>query len=270
MTWLDEQTIPIGRGQSLSPFWHCFGANSCKIELATIVSMLMHSRTMLLPINTHDPTRPLIIGDGNVTWQQLQKLDFVRRLVPCLNINLRISYEDAVTTAHEAFQATGIELLKLEVLEPELKVSNDTQLVRAAGILMDDGFRILPLITANLDAARELVKLGVPLLRVQGSPIGSGHGIYDPDALRAIISLGVPVILDCGIGTADHVKQAMQLGCAGFLVDYLLFKNGEPVEAVRQLRADLEGKETVCGDPFCIADHEGEEAWQEWFDHSRV
>ena len=31
----------------------------------------------------------------------------------------------------------------------------------------------------------------------------------------------------------------MKLGCAGFLVDYLLFKDGEPVEAIKELRRDL-------------------------------
>ena len=72
--WFDTPSIDVGRGQLLTPFWHCFGANACEIDRETILPMVMQSKSNLLPVNTHRRERGLVIGDGYENWQRLQPL----------------------------------------------------------------------------------------------------------------------------------------------------------------------------------------------------
>src|SRR5690606_41686914 len=58
-----------------------------------------------------------------------------------------------------------------------------------------------------------------------GSPIGSGHGILNPNNLRICLEYlkendpDYPVIVDAGVGTASDVAIAMELGCDGVLLN---------------------------------------------------
>jgi thiazole synthase len=271
MHWLDERTIDVGRGQRLNGFWHCFGAYATKIKYDQIVQMLMASKTALFPLNTHRmETDGLVIGDGAVTWEQLRHLYFVDHLVPCLNINLRKTAADAVSVTKRAFAWSGVDLLKLEVLNSDDEsVADDEEVTAAAEELIHDGFRVMPLITASYDVAKQLCDAGVTVLRVQGSPIGSGRGIDDPDEVSAICSLPVPVVLDCGIGSADHVREAFRLGCRGFLVDWMLFKDEDPVGAIYELKRQLQHIPACDGRPCVCDDAEGQRAWREWADVER-
>jgi thiazole synthase len=271
MHWLDRRTIDVGRGQRLNPFWHCFGAYATKIKYDDIVATLMASGTALFPLNTHRLEKDgLVIGDGAVTWEQIRRLYFVDRLVPCLNINLQKTTADAVRVTRRAFAWSGVDLLKLEVLsDKDERVADDGQVVAAAAELAREGFRVMPLITANLDAAKQLVQEGVTVIRVQGSPIGTGEGINDPDTVREICQLGVPVVLDCGIGSAEHVREAFELGCQGFLVDWMLFKDGDPVMAIRRLKRDLNHQATCSGEPCQCVPQSDRDMWVEAFERGR-
>jgi thiazole synthase len=96
----------------------------------------------------------------------------------------------------------------------------------ATEMLAKDGFTVMPLLDPLPGLARALsMEPNVPVIRVMGSPIGSGRGIDNPDMLAETCQQStVPVILDGGIGSADHARQALELGCAGFLVNSTLFK----------------------------------------------
>ncbi len=238
--WFDTPSIPIGRGQLLTPFWNCFGSGGYEVTEHQILSIILNTKSNLLPVNTHRGTNFLNIGEGEVRWDWIADYQIIRDQIPCLNINLNTTWQDACSVAQYAFDKSGIDLLKLEVLHENLTVADTRQVVLAAEVLLDQGFRVLPLIQANPHAAVKLYEMGCPLVRVQGSAIGSGNGILWPAQVKACAE-AVPTILDCGIGSVDHILKGMELGCKGFLVNHMLFKDGQPVKAVKDLRKALIG-----------------------------
>ena len=218
-----DRTIDLGEHGKVNALWHCFGVRDEIVDFGMACRMLDASGTSLLPINTNQ-FRPLI-GHGDVTWEQFKPEAEARGLVPCLNINLQTSAAAAVAQAVNFRKATGISLLKLEVLDADDDCdSNDAACIDATSILMDDGFKVMPLISADPTAAATILDIGVPLLRVMGSPIGSGRGIVDADCVALICEdADVPVILDGGIGSPGDARFALELGCDGFLVNSALF-----------------------------------------------
>lgn len=232
-----EPMLNLGSGQIVNTFWHCFGTpNTPPVDRETVLRMLEASGTRLLPINT-DQDR-LRVGHGDVAWRDMRGVADDMGLVSCLNINLRTSAGQAIDAAEWARQATGIDLLKLEVLDPGLTTSRDGQVVDATEELLNRGFRVMPLILANPGAAQQLADMQVPVLRIMGSPIGSGLGILSPALILWIVELGVPVILDGGIGTIDQAREALDLGCAGVLLNSCLF-DGDPADNLRRFREAL-------------------------------
>ena len=242
--WWERRWIRVG-DHELNSLWHCFGVERETVSLETAIAMLDASRTALLPINTHAlrrrPSRDaLLIGHGEVSFDVFCDAYPADRLIPCLNINLQTRAEDAVELAVQARELSGISLLKLEVLQPDFRTSNDEALLDATRELTRlGGFTIMPLLSANPAVAEELVRLGVPLLRVMGSPIGSRRGVEDPEALRRIVSLGVPVIVDGGLGSVEDLVAAVELGAAGGLINSLLFVDDDPARTMAEFVEEL-------------------------------
>jgi thiazole synthase ThiGH ThiG subunit len=237
--WWERRWIRVGQ-HKVNSLWHCFGVEHETVSLETAIAMLDASRTALLPINTHALRRhasrdALLIGHGDVSFDAFRAAYPADRLVLCLNINLQTRAADAVELAVLARELSGISLLKLEVLRPDLRTSNDEALLDATRELTRrGGFTIMPLLSANVCVAEKLIGLGVPLLRVMGSPIGSRRGVEDPDALREIVSLGVPVIVDGGLGSVDDLVAAVELGAAGGLINSLLFAEDDPARTMAE------------------------------------
>lgn len=273
MTWVDERTIDVGRGQKVNALWHCFGVKHEVVDRKTALAMLRASQTALLPINCHrvfevqpiyGPKLPYgepLIGHGDIRWGEFQPLAESMGLIPCLNINLQTSASQAVLLARIVHEQTGIDLLKLEVLSEDHSESNDDALLEAAGKLVEDGFRVMPLVSDSVEHARALAEMDVPLLRVMGSPIGSGRGIDHPRRIQEIVALGKPVILDGGIGYIGHALQALRLGCAGLLVNSMLFKGDDPVGTLRHVRSALKQWTPEWEGPILTASEE--EGWEQ-------
>jgi thiazole synthase len=63
-----------------------------------------------------------------------------------------------------------------------------------------------------------------------GSLIGSGLGLLNPRYIRLIVEQAeVPIIVDAGVGTASDVALAMELGCAGVLMNTAIAHAQNPV-----------------------------------------
>lgn len=236
-----QQTIQLDN-LSLSRLWHCFGTERHRVPMDLVLRLLDTSKTNVLPINTHrlDASRKrdaLEHGFGGVTYDGLHGHRDLGAYVKMLNINLRTSPAAAVEAAKIAFGMTGERVLKLEVLEPRLRQSQDLAVVEAARILRswEPSLVILPLLSTNPDAARAAVDAGCPLIRIMGSSIGSRAGIEDEPGFAEICSLPVPVVLDGGIGRPAHLERAFALGAQGALVNSVLFDDGrEPVEVMSE------------------------------------
>jgi thiazole synthase len=73
------------------------------------------------------------------------------------------------------------------------------------------------------------------------SLIGSGMGILNPWNLRLIIAEAkVPVLVDAGVGTASDAAIAMELGCAGVLMNTAIALAQDPVRMARAMKLGVE------------------------------
>lgn len=145
---------------------------------------------------------------------------------------------DAVLTAKLAREALDTNWVKLELIgDHETLYPDVEQLVQAAAELVADGFVVLPYCNDDPVTCRKLADVGCSAVMPLGSLIGSGMGIRNPSMLELICrSSPVPVILDAGIGTASDAAMAMELGCAGVLLNSAIAKAHQPVTMAAAMR----------------------------------
>ena len=129
--------------------------------------------------------------------------------------------EDAIRTCRLAREAGLSDFVKLEVLGDEKTLFPDNEeLLKAAKILIKEGFTVLPYTTDDPIICKKLEDLGCAAVMPLGAPIGSGLGIRNPYNIRIILeTVSVPVIVDAGVGTASDAAVAMELGCHGVLMN---------------------------------------------------
>jgi thiazole synthase len=83
--------------------------------------------------------------------------------------------------------------------------------------------------------------MGCPAVMPLAAPIGSGLGIRNPTNIRIILeTVSVPVIVDAGVGTASDAAIAMELGCAGVLMNSGIAGAADPVKMARAMRLGVE------------------------------
>ncbi len=129
--------------------------------------------------------------------------------------------DEAVRLARLA-RAAGLEpWVKLELTpEPRYLLPDPVETLRAAEILVKDGFIVLPYIQADPVLAKRLEEVGTATVMPLGAPIGSNRGVRTRDMLRIIIEQAtVPVVVDAGLGAPSHTAEAMELGADAVLVN---------------------------------------------------
>jgi thiazole synthase len=230
--------------------FHCFGAKpEHRVDADLAVDMLRASGCRYLAVNTHniddlDNGDDLPIGYWTATFGSVRKMtDGEIDLTPVLNINHPTTEAEAVRRARRAVELTGVRIIKLEVLDDGLTESSNDAVVAAARTLIGDGLEVWPLITADRAAFDACVGLGCTMVRVMGSPIGARRGI-DAGRMRAIESMladsPVPVMLDGGVGSREHVVAAAAMGFPAILVNSCLFGAGtDPAAMLRDFRTAL-------------------------------
>ena len=140
--------------------------------------------------------------------------------------------EDAIRTLKLARELLdGHKLVKLEVLgDPHTLFPNVRETIRAAEMLVKDGFDVMVYTSDDPIVARELEAIGCVAIMPLASLIGSGMGILNPWNLQLIIDQAkVPVLVDAGVGTASDASIAMELGCAGVLMNTAIALAKDPV-----------------------------------------
>ena len=138
---------------------------------------------------------------------------------------------DAVLTAKLAREALETDLVKLEVIgDPTTLFPDNEETVRAAELLVQAGFVVLPYCGDDPIACRKLQDAGCAAVMPLAAPIGSGQGIRNPEKLHLIReAVDVPVIVDAGVGTASDAAVAMELGCDGVLMNTAIAGADDPV-----------------------------------------
>jgi thiazole synthase len=150
--------------------------------------------------------------------------------------------DDAVRTLRLAREAGGWNLVKLEVLgEARTLYPDMAETLRATEILVKDGFDVMVYCADDPIAAKKLEDLGACAIMPLGSLIGSGLGIQNPVTIRMIIEAAkVPVLVDAGVGTASDAAAAMELGCAGVLMNTAIAEAKDPVLMARAMKLAIE------------------------------
>ena len=140
--------------------------------------------------------------------------------------------DDAVRTLRLGRELLdGHPLCKLEVLgDPSNLFPNMPETLKAAEILVKDGFQVMVYCADDPIQAQMLEDIGCVAVMPLASLIGSGMGIVNPWNLRLIIDkLKVPVLVDAGVGTASDAAVAMELGCDGVLMNSAIALAKDPV-----------------------------------------
>ena len=151
--------------------------------------------------------------------------------------------EDAVRTCRLARELLdGHDLVKLEVLGDEKTLFPDViQTLKAAEILIKDGFKVMVYTSDDLLIAKELEAMGCVAVMPLAAPIGSGLGIRNPYNIRFIVEeLKVPVLVDAGVGTASDAALAMELGCDGVLMNTAIAGAQNPVLMASAMKKAIE------------------------------
>ena len=129
--------------------------------------------------------------------------------------------EEAVRLARLARAAGMPAWIKLEVTpDPRYLLPDPTETLKAAAVLVADGFTVLPYINADPVLAKRLEEAGCATVMPLGSWIGSNQGLRTKDAIRIIVEQAtVPVVVDAGLGAPSHAAEAMEMGVDAVLVN---------------------------------------------------
>ena len=167
-------------------------------------------------------------------------LDFIDRSKYVVLPNTAGCYDaaSAIRTAELARDVLDTPLVKLEVLgDAKTLLPDPVGTLEASRELVKQGFHVLVYTSDDPRLAVRLAELGVKSVMPAGSPIGSGQGILNANAIRIILELvNVPVIVDAGVGTASDVAIAMELGAAGVLLNTGIASAREPLRMAAAMR----------------------------------
>ncbi len=186
-------------------------------------------------VNLTDKDKPMLVD-----YLDPEKYTYLPNTAGCFTA------EDAIRTLRLAREAGGWNLVKLEVLSDKKTLYPDMQeTLRAAELLIKDGFEVMVYCTDDPVYARRLEDAGCCAIMPLGAPIGSGLGIQNPVNIRLIVEQStVPVLVDAGVGTASDAAIAMELGCDGVLMNTAIAEAKDPIKMASAMRhAVIAGRE---------------------------
>lgn len=162
------------------------------------------------------------------------------RLLP--NTSGAKTAQEAVFAARLAREALGTHWVKLEI-HPDVKylLPDPIETLKAAEILVKEGFVVLPYCGADPVLCKRLEEVGCAAVMPLGAPIGSNLGLRTRDFLQIIIEQAkVPVVVDAGIGAPSHALEAIELGADAVLVNTAIAVARSPVQMAQAFRLAVE------------------------------
>jgi thiazole synthase len=182
-------------------------------------------------------------GKSLLDFLDLKKLTILPNTAGCF------SAEDAIRHARLARELLsnlgnpGADWVKLECLgDKKTLLPDPVDTLKATEQLVKDGFTVLVYTSDDPMQAKRLKVAGAASVMPAGSPIGSGQGVLNPNAIRIILEYlkdgdpDYPVIVDAGVGTASDVSAAMELGCDGVLLNTAIAGAKDPVRMAYAMR----------------------------------
>lgn len=175
---------------------------------------------------------------GDNILAPLQKLGV--KLLP--NTSGAKTAEEAIFAAQLAREALGTHWVKLEI-HPDVKylLPDAVETLKAAEILVKQGFVVLPYCGADPVLCKRLEEVGCAAVMPLGAPIGSNQGLLTREFLQIIIEQArVPVIVDAGIGTPSQAADALEIGADAVLVNTAIAVAGDPVAMAQAFKLAVE------------------------------
>ncbi len=171
-------------------------------------------------VNLSNPDEPMLVD-----FIDPKKVTYLPNTAGCY------TGEEAMRTLRLAREAGGWSLVKLEVLGDRKTLYPDMiETLRATEILAKDGFEVMVYCSDDPLMAKRCENAGAVAIMPLAAPIGSGLGVQNPINIRLIIEQSdVPVLVDAGVGTASDAAVAMELGCAGVLMNTAIAEARNPV-----------------------------------------
>lgn len=171
-------------------------------------------------------------------------LDFIdaKKYLLLPNTSGAMNAEEACRLARLARAAGLGHWLKLEIHpDPHYLLPDPIETLRAAEVLVKEGFVVLPYINADPVLAKRLEEAGCATVMPLGSPIGSARGIETRASIEIILAQArVPVVVDAGIGAPSHAAEAMEMGADAVLVNTAVAVATDPVRMARAFKAATE------------------------------
>src|SRR5215468_1720860 len=158
------------------------------------------------------------------------------------NTSGAMNAEEAVRLARLAAAAGLPKWVKLEIHpDPRYLLPDPIETLKAAEVLVKEGFTVLPYINADPVLSKRLQDAGAATVMPLGSPIGSNRGIQTRDQIRIIIEQAtVPVVVDAGLGAPSHAAEAMEMGADAVLVNTAIAIASDPVRMAKAFKKAIE------------------------------
>jgi len=163
--------------------------------------------------------------------------------------------EEAVRLARLGRLLTGENWVKLEVIpDPAYLLPDPLETLKAAEMLLQGGFVVLPYMGPDLVLAKRLAALGTATVMPLAAPIGSGWGVKT----RALLELFArerpglpPVVVDAGLGLPSHAAEVMELGLDAVLVNTAIAEAKDPPAMAEAFRLAVEaGRKAYLAGPM--------------------
>jgi len=201
----------IGTGKYKTYAQNALAAEAAGAEMVTVA---------VRRVNLTDKDKPLLVD-----YLDPEKYIYLPNTAGCFTA------EEAIRTLRLAREAGGWNLVKLEVLADQKTLYPEMeQTLKAAKLLIKDGFDVMVYCSDDPVYARKLEAAGCCAIMPLGSLIGSGLGVVNPVNIRLIVEQSsVPVIVDAGVGTASDAAVAMELGCDGVLMNTAIAEAKDPI-----------------------------------------
>jgi thiazole synthase len=150
--------------------------------------------------------------------------------------------EEAIRIARLARSIGLSDWVKLEVIpDPRYLLPDGEETLKAAQVLVGEGFQVLPYINADPILARKLAECGTVTVMPLGSPIGSGQGLQTLEQIKIIIeNATVPIVVDAGIGAPSDAALAMEIGADAVLVNTAVALAQEPALMAAAIRGGVD------------------------------
>src|SRR5712671_6442265 len=176
-------------------------------------------------------------------------LEFIdpKKYLLLANTSGAMNAEEAVRLARLAAAAGLPKWIKLEIHpDPRYLLPDPIETLKAAEILIAEGFTVLPYINADPVLAKRLQDAGTATVMPLGSPIGSNRGLQTRDQIRIIIEQAtVPVVVDAGLGAPSHAAEAMELGADAALVNTAIAVANDPNKMAVAFKMAIEAGRTA-------------------------